>query len=572
MHYSMTGQGSMKKPRIKNPEFFRLVESEGIIDRAFINDLLEEFEDNALDVLATMIQSGIAPKRKLCQLWCDSIGIAHVDLEKTLFQNEVVQKVPERIARMYYAIPVYQMGDTITVATPTPDNRDVEKILKEVTGGPVSLVFALPQDIETSIEKEYTGSSAVYEFFSKLSSSRLLVSQKALTTRSMEAYGGDAALNQLHIAIILYGVTKSASEIRLTPGPEKARIDLLIPYGDKIEIPVEKNIYEALADRLKVLAGVDPSATGIRYGRIQIPTPGKKFDLKFESRPDEHGPAIILKLSTARPLRSISSLNRLYLSKRVLSGIAGRLNAPKGHILIAAPPKSGKSTLAYALLKERANQHKKNVTIEQAAKYLIPGIDQLQVNPDAGVLAVDLLASVLQQKTDTLYIQHVDTPGILENIAAAADSGPFFLSGLTADNTLDALEKLIRLEQPPSLSAIIAQQRVSRLCDICKVKYPLKPDHVQSIFVTDGYAGEVSAWRGNGCPYCNDSGFSGLIGIHELLLIDAPIQKMITGKMPIHEIRKAVNPENFYSMHYDGIKKVLRGLTTFDEIHRLPVG
>ncbi len=572
MHYSMTGQGSTQKPKIKNPEFFRLVESVGIIDRAFINDLLEEFEDNALDVLATMIQSGIAPKRKLCQLWCDSIGIAHVDLEKTLFQREVVQKVPERIARMYYAIPVYQMGDTITVATPTPDNRDVEKILKEVTGGPVSLVFALPQDIETSIEKEYTGSSAVYDFFSKLSTSRLLVAQRELSRHSIEAYGGDAALNQLHIALILYGVTQSASEIRLTAGPEKARIDLLIPYGDNIQIPVEKNIYDALANHLKTRADVDPSATGVRYGRIQVPTPGKKFDLKFESRPDEHGPAIILQLFAPRPFRTISSVNHLYLSKRVLDGIAGLLKAPNGHILIAAPPKSGKSTLAYAMLKERAGQYKKNVAIEQAVKFLIPGIDQLQVNPDAGVLAVDLLASVLQHKTDTLYIQHVGTPGILEMIAATSDSGPFFLSGLTADNTLDALEKLIRLDHPPSVSAIIAQQRVARLCDICKVKYPLKPDHIQSMFVTDGYAGEVSAWRGNGCPYCNNSGFSGLIGIHELLVIDAPVQKMITGKMPIHEIRKAVKPENFYSMHYDGIKKVLRGLTTFDELHRLPAG
>ena len=563
--------GAIQRPKISNPDFFKLVESEGIIDKGFIGDLLEEFDNNALDVLATMIQSGIAPKRKLCQLWCDSIGIAHVDLEKTLFQRDVVQKVPERIARMYCAIPVYQMGDTVTVATATPNNGDIEKILRDVTGGPVSLVFALPQDIETSIEKEYTSGSAVYEFFNKLASARLLKSHNRITKATLADAGGDEIINQLHVGIILYAVTKSASEIRMTAGPEKALIDITVPYGDKIRFALEKRIYDNLAKRLASLAGVDPeTADGVRNGRILVPTPGKKIDLKFESRPSDHGQTIVLQLTAPRPFQNIHSLDRLYLSHSIVSGIAGCLKQIGGHILIAGPSKSGKSTLAYAMLMERAKRFKKNMTIEQSIKFLLPGIEQFQVNPEAGISAEGLLTSALNQKIDTLYVQSVETPDVPEKISKAADSGFFVISGIKADNTLDALEKIVRLGAGNSLTAIVSQHRVARLCDICKVKYPLKPEHIRAMFETNGETA-VHAWRGNGCPYCNDSGFSGLIGIHELLLIDDPIREMIINQSSPGDIRSAVSPEHHFTMHYDGLKKVLRGLTTFDEIHRLPI-
>ncbi|MEZ4602473.1 MAG: hypothetical protein R2861_03405 [Desulfobacterales bacterium] len=124
-------------------------------------------------MLATLIQSGIGTKRQLCQLWCDSSGIAHVDLEKSLFQSKVVRKIPERFARQHYAIPIYQMGDTVTVATPIPDNIGLKKQIEQIIGGPVNLVFALPQDIEWAIENEYRTNSACMNFFTKIATSRV---------------------------------------------------------------------------------------------------------------------------------------------------------------------------------------------------------------------------------------------------------------------------------------------------------------------------------------------------------------------------------------------------------------
>ncbi len=559
-----------QRPKIKNPEFFRLVESSGIIDRGFINDLLEEFDHNALDVLATMIQSGIASKRKLCQLWTDSIGIAHVDLEKTIFQRDVVKKVPERIARMYYAIPVYQMGDTVTIATATPDNKNVEEILREATGGPVSLVFALPQDIETYIDQEYSGSNAVLEFFNKLAASKLFKAQKDITPQNLMDAGGESVINQLHVAVILYAVTQAASEIRISADAGQARLDYRIPYGEKISFNVEKSIYDQLVARLKTMAGFEGTGTASeQYGRIRMPTPGKKIDLKFESKPGDSGPIVMLKLTGLRPFPRTSPLQALYLSHHILGIVKEHLKRPGGHILIAGPPKSGKTTMAYAILGERAIFSKKTVTIEHVVKHFLPGIEQTIVNPDAGITSPNLLKSAIDEKADTLYIQDIEASGLAGKASEVFGSGHYMISGIQADNTLDALKKIAALGAGITPDVVLAQQLVARLCDICKVKYPLNPDHIHSIFETEGKP-EVYAWRGNGCPYCNETGFSGLIAIQECLVIDDPVRKLLIEGASAVTIRQTIKPENRYTMHYDAIKKVLRGLTTFDEIHRLP--
>ncbi len=558
-----------ERPKIENPEFFNLLESRGIIDRGFINDLLDEFDNNALDVLSTLIQSGIDSKVSLCQLWCDSIGIAHVDLQRSLFQPDVVRKVPERIARLYYAIPVYQMGDTVTVATATPENKKIAKILEDITGGPVSLVFALPQDIEASIEKEYAACSSVFEFFKKLSAADLLRTQTEITTRVLTQAGGNDALNQFHIAVILYGVTRSASEIAISSGKIKARVDIKVPRGENLYLNLEKSIYDHLVTRLSSLAGVAQNATASRYGHILIPTPGKKIDLVMESHPEENGPRIILRMTREKSFFKIPPvLDSLYLSHHITRAIKKDLRRTKGHILICGPAKSGKSTLAYAMLGERAGFFRKNMSMEQGIKFFLSGIDQYQVSPQAGGTTMNLLESGLHQKYETLYVQNVAEPEIPATISNAVLSGQFIIAGIGAENTGDALEKIIHLNGGSTLTAIISQQLVARLCDICKVKYPLQDDHVQMMFETDSNK-TLHAWRGNGCPYCNDTGFSGLIGIHEILMIDNTVRKMIIDKESPKVIRNSVKSENLYTMHYDGVKKVLRGLTTFDEIHRL---
>ncbi len=560
----------MRPPKIENPRFLKSLVSKNIISADFVQDLLDEFDGNALDVLSTLVQSGVGGKRELCQLWCDSIGIAHADLEKTLFQPHVVRRIPERIARLYYAIPIYQMGEAITVATATPDNPEIAKTIEKIVGRPVSLVFALPQEIESAIEKAYQTSTALYEFFNKIAASQFFKKSIPVTSDELTAVAGEEAINQLHVALILFGVTEKASEIRIVPESEHVSIAFVIDEVVGKRIRMAKSIYGQMLLKLKAMARVDLVVSGRPlYGRILFPTPGKKIDIRFESQPTDNGETVTLGLMHPKPLKKIYNLDQLYIAHRILGQIDDRLQERKGLILFAGPPGSGKSTLAYAALNRLKRKGKRIITIEQEVKHLLTGIDQYQINPKAKFPPAEALASCLKQRPEVLFIQDIEEPSIINRASTAALSSQLVLAGIRAPNTFYALDTAIKLGIGEAITVIITQQLVPRLCDHCKQRYRLSAKQVDTLFVTDGHP-DVFAWQAKGCAYCRHSGFSGRIGVHELLMINGRIRKLIIRRAPIADIHKATGPDNFISMHYDGIKKVLRGLTTFNKIETLP--
>lgn len=558
-------------PKIENPKFFQLLEARNIIDADIVNDLLEEFDGNALDVLATLIQSGVGTKRQLCQLWCDSIGIAHVDLEKTLFQSHIVRKMPERVARYYYAIPIYQMGDTVTIATATPENPEIAAAIEQAIGGPVSLVFALPQDIEAAIESEYQTNSALFDFFNKITAGQLLKTGKPITADRLAAAAGKEAINQLHVALALFGITQGTSEIHIKPQKDTAVIRFMVNQKAAREIFMETALYEQLLARLKTIADLDlTNAYRPQYGRIVMPTPGKKIDIRVETHPVEGGGEhLALKLTDRKPYERISELKQLHLARRIQDELENRLGAIKGHLILTGPARSHKTALAYAIANALKKANKQVKTVETHLKSLLAGIDQYQVNTDAGITAVDLLDSCLKQHPDAVYLQQLDDAALIKTASKSAISGRFVISGIDAEHAADALSKITAAGGGPAISLILTQHLAARLCDHCKQRYKLPAAQVEMMFVWDGRT-DVYAWREQGCAYCNYTGFSGQLGIHEMLIIDNTIRKMIIDSAPEDEIRRHITPRNHYSLRYDGLKKVLRGLTTLDEIYRLP--
>ncbi len=557
-----------QRPKIENPKFFDLLQANDIIDGDFIRDLLDEFDGNALDVLATLIQSGVGTKRQLCQLWCDSIGFAHVDLEKTLFQSHIVRKIPERFARHYYAIPVYQMGDTITVAIATPDNKEITRAIEQIVGGPVSPVFALPFDIETAIENEYQTHAAIHDFFNKIAAGKILKAGGPVTAERLAAIAGSEAINQLHVAMVLYGAMENVSEIHLIAGSEAAVIEYRSNERPPQRIDLEKQLYNQLLGRLKTLAG-DAADSQVRYGRIVLPVPGKKVDVRLECHPSEMGETVVLILTDKRPFKKLRGIKSLHVAHAIQQALESRCDSTEGLFLLAGPAQSEKTRLAYAILSELKGRGKKIATIEERIKFLLPGIDQYQVNAPAGFPASNQLASVLKLRPDVIYLQDSMAPETATQAAVADLSGRLLIAGIQAADASTAIETAVKQKTAKSLCGVLVQHLVARLCEHCKQPYTLSPNYVQMLFTAEANT-EVTAWQAKGCPYCNHTGFSGRIGIHELLLINKAAGERINARASFETIRDAAGPENYYSLRYDGLKKVLRGLTTFDEIDRIP--
>lgn len=560
----------MNPPKIENPKFFELLKNKQIIPEDFIHDLLEELDGNALDVLATLIQSGVGTKRQLCQLWCDSIGIAHVDLEKSLFQSRVVRRIPERFARQFYAIPVYQMGDTITVATATPDNKDIKIEIEKIIGDPVNLVFALPQDIEWAIENEYQTNTTLYEFFSKIKTSRILQASVPITEKNLVEIAGQEAVNQLHVCLVLFGITENAGEIQIDPEEDKAKVYFIVHEDFQDRLTIDKSVYLNLSRKLKQLAKINEEQQNEpRYSRITFPTPGKKFDIQFLIIPTDFGEKIYLKLMDRHPLKRIPSLSELYLSNKNIHKIRNAIKLRKGLILISGPPKSGKSAFAYSLLKHLQPDSTGIITVEDNIKWHLRDIDQYQVNPKAGFKRADALASCMKLHPKIVYVQHIEDPDIVEMICRAAEfEQTFFIAGIESFDVFEALAKAMRLGIHKILSIIISQQCVRRLCDHCKESYALSPMETEKRFLWDQKT-QVRVCREKGCVYCRDSGFIERIGIQEVLSIDDRFRSLFNDKPPMTNIKNMAAQIGFQSKKYDGIKKALRCLITLKELEEI---
>jgi len=560
----------MEPPKIENPKFFEILKKKNIIPEEFISDLLDELQGNALDVLATLIQSGAATKRKLCQIWCDSIGIAHVDLEKSLFQPDIVRKIPENFARKYYTIPLYKLGEKVTVASATPNNELIKEELEKIIGDPVNLVFALPQDIAFAIEDEYKTSNALYDFFSKIAASKAFAKEDNLTEAKLQQIAGPESINQFHVCLVLYGVTENASEIQIDPMAGGAKINFIINETFKERFQIDNPIYEHLTTKLKQMAKIDPDKKNeAQYSRLLFPSPGKKFDIQLLTLPTDLGERLYIKLMDRMPLKGNPALTEQYISTKHLRAIKQQIDALQGVMLISGPPKSGKTTLAYSVLKElRLLKLQKLLTVEDNVKWLLKDVDQYQVNEKAGFNAQAALESCIKQHPKAIYIQNIDNPDIIGLIDQALEANIFIIAGIGATDAFDALNKVIHLGIIHSISLIINQNFVSRLCDHCKEQYAIPDDEIEKYFIWDGKT-EVFAYRETGCTYCRHTGFFDKVCIQELLPIGDDILQMIDNKATTLDIIGRSRQIGFESKEYDGFKKILRGLTNFEEIEKI---
>ncbi|MFZ2632443.1 MAG: ATPase, T2SS/T4P/T4SS family [Desulfosalsimonadaceae bacterium] len=559
----------MASHKIENPRFFKLLEENQIISGEFVRDLLDELEGNALDVLATLIQSGVGTKRSLCQLWCDSIGIAHVDLEKSLFQPHVVRRLPERFARMNYAIPVYQMGDTVTVATSTPDNKYLKKQIQQLIDAPVNLVFALPADVEWAIENEYRTNTALSEFFAKIAAGRVFGATSPISEKTFEEVAGKESIQQFHVCLILLGITENISEIEIDPEEHVTKIHFIVNNTFQERLRIEKPVYERLLTQLQTMAHLPDSLDDApQYSRILFSAPGKKFHIQFLSLPGDFGRKIFLKFMDRSPLERLPKLSELYLSQKHTLSLTNAIDVRKGVMLVSAPEQASFTDLAYALINElQSSGAGRIMTVEDSLRWLFKDIEQHQVNPKAPVTRADALKTCLNHHPDVIYIQNINDPEISDAIREAAESGQFFLAGIEAADALEALA----LTSPaigPVLSVIVNQQPVRRLCDHCKEKYPLSFKEMDDLFIYQG-APRIYAWREKGCPYCKHTGFAGQIGIYEVLVISPELRELITRNESLKEIQMKIRLLGFTDKTHDGIKKVLRGLTTLQEIETL---
>jgi len=557
---------------IENMAFIKAINDKDVKIAKEVNRCLKENPTNHYSALIHIINQGLMPSVKACRLWADCLGIALIDLNATLFQPHIVALLPKKLAQELSAIPVYQMGDAVTVATVDPKNKDLHQELEKAMKQKVSCVFALAEEIFDVIDVQYQSIDLIENLAEDLSIN--LLPTKTLNKDSLEKIAGTNAIRELTRSLMLLAIQQNASDIHIEPFEHHISIRFRIDGVLHERTRLEKCVLPPLISRLKIVGGIDiTERRRPQDGRVTLELINKSIGFRLSTVPTIYGEKAVLRVLGQIVAKNIPILEELLLSKKNYDWTKQLINTPSGSFFITGPTGSGKTTTLFSALQSINTPDKNIMTIEDPVEYRLPGINQVQVNSTIDLDFARVLRSFLRQDPDVILVGEVRDLETAKIATEAALTGHLVFATLHTNDALQAVTRLVDIGVDPflvgpSLIGVMAQRLARKLCPECKEPYTLTDEEMDSLFEWKGFS-PLQVYREKGCSSCKFTGFNGRLAIHEMLLVSEELRKLVSANAPIEELRETALKSGYQTIRYDGIKKVIRGLTTLGEIDRV---
>jgi len=522
---------------------------------------------DAFSFAAILIKSGKVSRDLVGMVLGDSIHKAYMNLEKTLFQTDVVNLISKSMAQRLNVIPIYKLGGHVTLAMTDPEDLDALVELSDLLGG-IDVLLTLPDELEAAISVHYQNDEEIDALFRTID---LDILQKM----SEERKGDQQAVVKLADAIILLALKECASDIHLEPKADAYVVRFRVDGVLLNRLELNKDVSRALVSRYKIMSELDISERRKpQDGRTKFSTSIKQIDIRVSMFPSIHGETVVMRLLGALFGGVELDLDKQDISPHVLEPLKGALARPNGLILVTGPTGSGKSTTLYGALNLIERPEVKIMTIEDPVEYEVPQFTQCQVDPKAGRSFPVVMRAALRQDPDVILVGEIrdeETAGIASE---AALTGHLVLSTLHANNALQGVTRLLDMGiEPyvigPSLAGILAQRLVRRLCDKCRYRYQPEERELQTHFHWPQGMPLPELFKADGCASCGGSGFRGRVGIHEFMRVNQAMRNLIIEQADFAEVVQLAVENGYQEMRYDGFGKALQGLTTLDEVIRV---
>jgi len=505
-----------------------------------------------------IIQQGWVSEEALATLIAEQSGSPIIDLSTYLIKPEVIQLVPEALARKHTLIPVFQIGEAITVAIDDPMNFFALDEVRLKTSCEVKAVVATESSIRQAIDQAYGTSGTVAEVAKAI--------REAALPKKEEDAAAEAPIIKLVNLLIMQAMQEGASDIHLEPGDETCRTRFRIDgVLQEVKGP-PPHLHPAIASRIKVLAKLDiAEKRKPQDGRFRLTMEGKEVDLRVSCIPTQFGEKVVMRLLDSASL--LLSLPQLGLEEATRTQFDRLIHLPHGIILVTGPTGSGKTTTLYAALSLINDVTRNIITIEDPIEYHLPGVNQVQVNPKADVTFASALRAFLRQDPNVIMVGEIRDRETAEIAIQASLTGHLVLSTLHTNDAPSSLTRLIEMGVEPFLIAssvvgVLAQRLVRVICPKCKTACHLDAALARELHVVE--SAQLS--RGKGCPTCRQTGYKGRLGIFELLLMTEPVRYAVGAKASAQAIRDAAGMR---ALRDDGMAKVHAGVTTVEEVLRV---
>lgn len=520
-----------------------------------------------------IIEVGFIQEDDLLQVLSKQMSIPHIWLRKGLIDPKIVSTIPVEKAKLYKIMPMFRVKNNLILATSDPQAIFVLDKIEDMTGLTVQPVLTRSGDIDKAIEEYYAGTVEIPDYIGDFDEGaiNLVESNIQCDFQKIEEMAEGSPIINLVNMIILRAIRDKASDIHIEPDRRKLRIRYRVD-GILYEVMTQRiDLHPAIISRLKVMADLDIAERRMpQDGRLQVLAEGRTIDLRFSSMPGILGEKIVLRILDKN--NSILDLNQLGFSETTVSRFKSLLRRPFGLILVTGPTGSGKTTTLYGAIDFLNSLEKNIVTIEDPVEYQMEIINQNQVRESIGLTFSIILRHTLRQDPDIIMVGEIRDKETAEIAIQASLTGHLVLSTLHTNDSPSAITRLLDMGIEPylinsSLTGVIAQRLVRTVCQNCRILYYPPRTILERYGWTDDKHLQLAKVKG--CSDCYDSGYKGRIGLYELLEVTEELQSLILANPSLDEIKRHLRDKGHITMEVEGIDKVQKQITTFEEVSRV---
>jgi type II secretory ATPase GspE/PulE/Tfp pilus assembly ATPase PilB-like protein len=536
-----------------------------------MKNLLTQHGDT-IDLLVATIDQKLLVREEACRIWSDVIGFAYVDPFASVITEEAIGKIPIEVAKKTKAFGLYLLGDTLTVAMSNPDDADLVRRLSQIAQIPISPVFSLPREIEDAIAVYYSTDQSLEESLSELERSTIF-DQPDLASDKLALLADSDSIISFVDEIIYYALRERATDIHIEPQETLARVRFRVDGNLREMATYSRKLHRAFLSRLKIISNLNISESRFpQDGRFSMTIGSQTANFRFSCIPTQWGEKAVIRILALTGKRTMLTLDKMMMSQNVLQPLKRLIQSPNGIIFVTGPTGSGKTTTLYAALHEINTPALNISTIEDPIEIQLAGVTQSQVNAHIDLNFPIILRALLRQDPDAILIGEIRDLETAKIATEAALTGHIVFATLHTNTAAQAIVRLMEIGvEPymvaPSVIGVLAQRLAARICDNCKEAYYPSREILSKYFLDEGLT-DVPFYHGRGCTSCRGTGYKGRIAIHELIVITEEIRSLISEKRSGQEIVRAAAKVGYRSLRYDGLKKVLLGFTTIEEIEQ----
>ncbi len=554
----------------------QLLLARGVVTAEQIEKALNEQKEKGHHKLLgeLLVEMNYCSENQIASALAQGYGVPYAQVGPKICDPKALEILPREFLEEHIVLPLFKVYDVLTVAVSEPTNVFLMDEIERISGCKIQVVCSTAKDIKATLQI-YLPAANVFVIDDIIDDEGLedftLIEKYTADISSLEEIAGQSPVVRLVNYLLYNAVRENASDIHIEPDDKKLRVRYRVDGRLYERICPPHQMHAAVVSRVKIMAELDIAQRRLpQDGSIHVLVEGRPIDLRVSVMPGNFGEKVVIRIiDPQKVLFNLESLGFTYENLKLFRQV---IQSPNGIVLVTGPTGSGKNTTLYAALAELNSEEVNICTVEDPVECNMAGVNQFQVNKNAGFEFSTALRSLLRQDPDIIMVGEIrDEP--TANIAVqAALTGHLVLSTLHTNDAPGAVTRLLDLSVPPylvgaSLIAVLAQRLVRKICSNCKTKYEL-PASVKRI--VEELGGKVTKfYRGVGCKKCRNTGHLGRIAIHELFVPNEEIFEMINERASLKKLRHKALRNGMVPLQLDGIEKVKAGIISIEEVLRI---